>query len=55
MNRIIEQCECRNCHKSTPFTDEGGHCEVELGWLCNDCIKELQAQGIELHFQDEEI
>lgn len=46
---------CQRCGKVTMFTDEGGRCENDYGWLCHECINELREEGEELHFQDEEI
>lgn len=45
---------CQICGKITPFTDEGGRCETEVGWMCHGCIEEAHKQGEELHFQDED-
>ena len=50
-----ETCKCTNCHKETPFTDVGGRCETDLGWLCNECIEQLKQEGIDLQFQDDEL
>lgn len=49
-----EKASCTECGKVTPFTDEGGRCEEYDGWLCNECIAKLKAEGVELYFIDED-
>ena len=49
-----EEWECQHCHKHFPATDEGGRVETDLGFLCNNCIKELSKDS-ELHFEDESL
>ena len=44
---------CTHCGKITPFTDEGGRCETYDGWLCNECIAALKAEGVPLRFEDD--
>lgn len=51
----VDTAQCTECERITLFTDEGGRCENEIGWLCVDCIVELERQGSALTFQDEEI
>lgn len=46
---------CERCGKVVIFTDQSGRCETVHGWLCHECIKELEEEGEELYFQDEEI
>ncbi len=55
MKNTMETCNCTCCGKTTPFTDDGGRCETDLGWLCNDCIKQLTEQQYQLHFEDEDM
>lgn len=50
-----EVAQCQWCGDVTEFTDEGGRCETDLGWLCNRCIAALKSRGEELHFEDEDI
>lgn len=47
-----ETAQCAECGKITPFTDEGGRCEINEGWLCNDCIDKLTREGWKLIFAD---
>lgn len=46
---------CQWCKATVPFTDEGGRCETQYGWLCNKCVEALQERGAELYFEDEEV
>ena len=52
---IFERAKCTECGTDVSFTDNGGRCESDLGWLCNDCIKKLQEQGLRLFFEDENV
>lgn len=49
-----EYCTCQMCGTETVFTDKGGRCETDMGWLCHNCIKICKANGEHLHFEDEQ-
>lgn len=47
------EMECQWCNKLKPNTE--GKVEVDLGFLCDTCIKAIESRGETLCFLDEEV
>lgn len=47
--------KCQWCGEEIPPTEDGGRREVDLGWLCHQCIQAIESRGEHLEFQDKEV